>query len=277
MVRHTRIARIVFGWTAALAPCLPASAETLWKLYDLRDLISSLPPAAQENGAAAEEPGKNVAELMDRICGALNVPCTRLVDGVYGIEAEENSHAHLQSMLEGLRDLHRERYAVELVLFKSSADEAPGIGDETKPINCMHRQRTVIARRTPTRVAIVSEKTYQSGITPVVATGVVGYAPEATRVDDGLAVTLVVGADAETADGTSIKVSGDLRQVTWPDEAAAPKTTDASAMPLQHPLVSVRSVQSHLQIKYGKLIVLGVAAGFEEGKCFVLAASVRKL
>jgi hypothetical protein len=179
-------------------------------------------------------------------------------------------------MLESLRDLHKERYTVELVLYPSSADEAPAIGAECQPVNCLHRHRIVVTRRTQTPVIIGSQKLYQSSASPVVAQGIVGYEPRTTRVNEGLDVSIIVGTDAETADGTSIKISGDLRQVSWPEDESASKPTDPSSV-FQHPLVSIRSIQSHVQIKYGKLLVLGLVAGFEDGKCFVLAGSVRKL
>ncbi len=266
-------------WTIGLSCLLAASpcafGQASWKLYDLRDLISALPPVPDEGGEA--EPGKNVDDLLSRVCLAMSADCTRLVAGVYGIEAEENDHVRVHGLLEGLRDLHDERYAVELLLFRTCADQALAVGSETQVPTPAYRHAFVVSRRTPSRVAVLSQTAFVSGASPVVATDAVGYELEKTAVDEGLDVSVFVGGNGDDKDGTSIEVTGALRNVSWPKEAAELKTAEGAQIPMRFPLVSVRSVQSHLQIKYGKPVVLSVLAGFEEGQALVLAGSIRKL
>jgi hypothetical protein len=293
-------ANVGCGLVAVLLFPSASRAQASWKLYDLRDLVSALPAAHEESTgttSGSEQrfrfgPGldlrktpeivptkagaRNVDDLMNRICDSIELDCTRLVAGVYGIEAEEPDHARVQQMLEGIRNLYRERYAVEIVLFRVPVDQPPAVGTETTGVAPDVRQHLVVSRRTPTRVAILSYNSFLSGLSPVVATGAVGYAPETSTVDDGLDVSVVVGTNGQEADGTTLEVTGEVRTVTWPHEGTELWTADGAHTSLRFPVISVRSVQFHVHVLFDKLTVLGVLAGFEEGQSLVLAASVRR-
>jgi len=299
MLRQSLV--LMFVLVCVLSATPSVFAEGSWKLYDLRDLISALPPPQGKEGepaphteksiyglmapeslpmsvaANAPRPEKNVDELMNQICGAMNLKCTRLLAGVYGIEAEDAEHGRVQNMLERLRDIYRERYSVELLVFRAPTAQAPALGAETPPADPIYVDRFVVSRRTPTRAAILSQNTFVSGVSPVVAQSAAAYAFEKTHVDDGLDVSVLVGADNEDKDGTSIQVVGELQKVSWPEEATELRVTEGGPIHLKFPVVNVRSVQCHLQIKYGKLVVLGSLTGFNEGESVVVAASVRKL
>lgn len=301
MNRQPKTRPMMAGLLLVLAISSSAFGQASWKLYDLRDLISALPPVDEKRGdggtglgrgvghlPAPEWPpikdidatkvaGKNVDDLLNQLCGSMGIKCTRLVAGVYGIEAQDADHARVQDLLEGLRNLYRERYAVELVLIRVPVDQAPAIGAEAQASSPTARHQFVVSRRTPARVAILSISTFLSDVSPVVAQSAVGYAPDTTSVDDGLDVSVLVGSDGDEKDGTSIEVVGGLRRVSWPQEGTDFKTAEGGQIGMKFPVVSVRSVQFHLQPKYGKLMVMGVLAGFEEGQSLVLAASVRKL
>ncbi len=291
--------RILLSLTlmTALAAASPASAQTSWKLYDLRDLIGSLPPPPRVEAAAvtrsvftipaggptaprpgsAGEPTGSTRELMDRLCAGLGVAHTALLPGVYGIEAEETGHTALVNMLEQVRELFTERYEVEILWFVASPDQAPSIGDPVTPTGPLHRHRLVAARRTPTELVHVSQYTYVSGINPIVAQQAVGYGPETRREESGLRLSILVGAGSETDTATSLQVTGDLRRVAM-GKMSGPLITDAArSMELELPQVSVRSIRSSIRIEYGKLTALGVTDGFDDGQCVVIAASVRKL
>ena len=84
------------------------------------------------------------------------------------------------------------------------------------------------------------------------------------------------GAAEEDATTTSIQISGDLRKLTM-GRISAPITHDGSELQVELPVVSVRSIRSSGRVEFGKLTVVGVVDGFEDGQCFVIAAAVHKL
>lgn len=278
--------------TVTLASASTASAQTpwSWRLYDLRDLLGLLPPSPRVDADVLAAPAITIAdaeprpcrpgpvdELMDRLCGALGVNRTALFPGVYGIEADEETHTTLLSMLEQVRRLYAERYEVEVLWFAASPDQTPSIGDPVVPVEPVHRHRFVVARRAPTQLAQVSRHAYVYSIQPVVAQQAVGYGPEVKREEGGLRLSIWVGAGSETETATSIQVRGELRRVSM-GKLSGPLITDVEqSMGIELPEVSVRSIQSNVAVEYGELTTLAVVDGFDDGGGIVLAASVRKL
>ncbi|MGB2987171.1 MAG: hypothetical protein WBE26_14975 [Phycisphaerae bacterium] len=294
------------GAIKASAAKASAQESWSWKLYDLRDLIGLIPPTTPADEApspvtsmsrfmaveeTASKPAKetpdNVDKLMDKLCDALPVNCTRLFAGVYGIEAEETEHTQIQHLLEQIRALYAEHYEVQIIWFAAGCAQAPAVGDAITPTELMHRHDFVVARHTPTPLALVTRYSYVSDVAPIVGASSVGYGVVTKNAEDGLRVSILVGAGKEEAGATSIRVVGELRKVTKGRTfgpltgksfgSAGSSETERSSMELELPTVSVRSVQSDVRIGYGKLTVLSVLDGFDAGECFVLAGSVRKL
>ncbi|MFQ5494484.1 MAG: hypothetical protein ACE5EX_03805 [Phycisphaerae bacterium] len=309
---------VAAAWMAAR----PAfGQDPSWKLYDVRDLIGLLPPLEHASSAATASPrtpgglllsgetlpaagtggpgshrtpasfvggAASVDELMDRICGTLFLDPKPMLPGVYGIEAEEAEHERVQQMLGKIRALYSERYAVDLVWYTVPIADGPSIGDEITPVEPMHRHRFMVARRAPTALFLGQQHAYLADLTAVVATGAVGYDPETKRVDNGLRLSLLVGAGPDTKDTTWIQLIGELRRVTMGKfagsvriaEPAAPQpheTTRATVMPIELPTVGVRSIHASLRVELGKLTVLNVLDGFGGGDSIVVAVSVTKL
>jgi hypothetical protein len=180
-------------------------------------------------------------------------------------------------MLESIRELYRETYAVELILSRSPSEHAPAIGAEVKLEKPEYRQHFVVTRRTPTPIAMHSINTFLSGVEPVVAQGAVAYQSVDSAVSDGLDVTVLVGVNGDNQHGTTLQLSGELRKVSWPENLSEATPVDTTPLKLRFPIVSVRSVQSRLDVKYEKPTVLSVLAGFEAGESIVITALVRKL
>lgn len=272
-----------------------ASAESSWKVYDLRDLIGLIPPPRPTEAPRPGAPGgtsvfgkpleppapkkatHTVDRLMDRLCNALAVNCTPLLAGVYGVEADDAEHTQVLQMLKEIRTLHAERYGVEIVHFMVKADEAPAVGDPVTPAGPLHRSRFVVTRRTPTPLATVTVQPFVSDLQPVVAENAVAYDPLTERAADGLEVSILVGAGKDEENATSIQVIGDLRRVSMGKMSGPLVGGDPSGLQIELPAVSVRSIQSHIRVEYGKLTTLSVLDGFDAGQCFVLAASVQNL
>ena len=150
------------------------------------------------------------------------------------------------------------------------------MGAEVAPTQLARRQRLVTTRRTPTPVEIITRHTFVSGIVPVVATGAISYAPETNQVDEGLRVSLLVGAGEETKESTSIHLFGNVRQVVM-GKMSGLLEDERSPLQVELPMERSRSIQSNLRIPFGKLTVLAVTAGFDDNDSIVIAAMVRKL
>lgn len=275
MARKCNARWATVGFLSGIIASSAVYAEASWKLYDVRDLIAALPPAA--DSPEDKQPGKNVDDLLAQVCAVMALQCTHFLTGVYGVEAEDGDHARLQNMLEAVRDLYKERYVVELVLFDAPAAQAPAIGSEVQAAPAATGQRFVASRRTPTPVTAISRRTYLSGVEPVIAQNAVGYAPEKTTVDEGLDVSVLVGTNGDEPGGTSIEITGELRKATWPAGENELSTQDAVQMKLRFPRLDLRSIRCHLRLPQGKLVVVGVVAGFSEGQSVVIAASAQKL
>ncbi len=287
--------------TLTATPAATAQESWSWKLYDLRDLIGLIPPtmSVKEEPShiaqmrpyttteqTAPKPDKEILDkLMDKLCTVLAVDGTRLFAGVYGIQAEDIQHALLLRTLEEIRALYAERYEVEIAWFTAAADQAPAVGDVATPVNPMHLHRLVATRRTPTPLEVITQYAYVSDLQAVVATGAVAHDPEIETAEGGLRASILIGAGQEKEGATTIQIVGELRRVVM-GKMSGPLTgtstgsagsSETSSMQLELPIVSVRSVRSDIHIEYGKPTVLGVLDGFDDGQCFVLAASVRRL
>jgi hypothetical protein len=285
--------------TASLWTAATASAEVSWKVYDLRDLIGLIPPKAPPTPSPAvddddqmfdfgepktapvcpsvPDPAASVEELVGRICDALSVTYTSLLAGVYGVEAEDDQHAEIQELVSRVRDLYAERYEVELVWFTTSSSTAPSVADKIALPELPHRHQLVVTRRTPTPVAVVTRHTYLSDLAAIVGTGATAYDPETASVQDGFELSMLVGADEERGDATSIRLAGEFRRVTLGKTAAPLAYQETTISAIELPTVAVRSVQADLPVEARKVTVLSVLDGFAEGECVVLAASIQKL
>jgi hypothetical protein len=263
--------------TVALAAGPSASAQETWKLYDLRDLIAVLPPTTPPEEPCLAAGARSADELMERVCNALGVRHAPFLGGVYGVEAGDAEHTQVRQLLEQIRSLYSERYAVELVWFTAPAGETPSIGDQVAPAELHHRHRLVVARRTPTPLVVVTRHSYVSDLTAVVATSAATHDPRTAITDAGLQLSVLVGAGPEEADSTSIQLVGELRRVTMGRKSGPVGTLETGSMAIELPTVSTRSIRTDLRLTRGKVTVLNVLDGFKEDECIVLAGSVKKL
>ena len=250
--------------------CGTAYAEPTLKLYDLRDLVATVPVDSERT---QEE---RIKKIVENLVSGMNLTYDVWLPGIYSIQAEDAEHVKFRHMLNQFRELFEERYEVEIVQYTIEMADVPSIGDEVSPASFVRRQRLVTTRRTPTPVEIISRHTFVSEIVPVVANGAVGYAPETDQVDEGLRVSLLVGAGEEYEKTVSIHLFGNVRQVVM-GKMSGPLADDRSPLQLELPVERSRSIQSNPHIPFGKLTVLAVTAGFDGSDSIVIAAMVRKL
>ncbi|MCH7995979.1 MAG: hypothetical protein IIB57_16245 [Planctomycetes bacterium] len=275
--------------------CGTALAEPTLKLYDLRDLVATIPwsveldrpvnSKSQLNSIYQAPPTARTPQETreDRIKGffenlvyGMDLDYEMWLPGIYSVQAEEAQHAKFRQMLNQFRALFESRYEVEIVQYTIEMADVPSIGDEVSPASFVRRQRLVTTRRTPTPVEMITRHTFVSGIDPVVATGAVGYAVETDQVDEGLRVSVLVGAGEEDEHTTSIHLFGNVRDVRM-GKMSGLLEDDRSPLQVELPMVRSRSIQSNLRIPFGKLTVLAVTAGFDGNDSIVIAAMVRKL
>lgn len=268
---------LLVTFVATLASGPAASGQVSWKLYDLRDLIGLIPPPTTATSESFVDRGQSVHELMGRVCSALGVSHAPLLAGVYGVEADDIQHADVQGLLEQIRSLYAETYEVQLVWFTAEAHKTPAIGDQIAPVEPLHRHRLVVTRRTPSPVTLVTRHSYVYDLSAVVATSAVAYDPDTDSIDGGLQLSLLVGAGQEQGNRTSIRLLGELRRVTMGKMSSPMMTPEVTTPAIELPIVALRSILTNLNIEHGKMTVLTVLDGFEEGECIVIAGSVRKL
>ena len=256
---------VVCGYQTALA-------EPTLKLYDLRDLVATIPVDSERTQEERiEDIVANLVHHMD-----LGLAYNMWLPGIYSVQAEEAQHTRFRQMLNQFRELFEERYEVEIVQYTIEMADVPSIGDEVSHASFVRRQRLVTTRRTPTPVEMISRHTFVSEIVPVVATDAVGYVVETDQVDEGLRVSLLVGAGEEDEHTTSIHLFGNVREVVM-GKMSGSLEDDRSSLQIELPVERSRSIQSNLRIPFGKLTVLAVTAGFDGTDSIVIAAMVRKL
>jgi|GEM_PF-3403759 len=269
-----------------------ALAEASWRVYDVRDLIAVLPASdgpvkpTPPTGTifSSDEPApppqlpqpdslqKTVKELADRLA----MDFMPMFPGVFGIEAEEAEHAQLREMLSQLRQLYQERYAVDISMYEVESASASNIGDEVPAGWGGSRQSLVVTRRSPTEVNVLTRHAFVVEVQPVVASGAVGYSPDVKHVEEGLRIRVVVGADKENAEGTTVAIAGRVRRIAL-ERRSDPVDASETGLRVDLPTERERSVQSQLRIPFGSARVLTVVPGFDGEHAIAIAAAVRKL
>jgi len=270
---RARLQMIVLGLvTTVVCGSQTALAEPTLKFYDLRDLVATIPVDSERTQEERiEDIVANLVHHMD-----LGLAYNMWLPGIYSVQAEEAQHTRFRQMLNQFRELFEERYEVEIVQYTIEMADVPSIGDEVSHASFVRRQRLVTTRRTPTPVEMISRHTFVSEIVPVVATDAVGYVVETDQVDEGLRVSLLVGAGEEDEHTTSIHLFGNVREVVM-GKMSGSLEDDRSSLQIELPVERSRSIQSNLRIPFGKLTVLAVTAGFDGTDSIVIAAMVRKL
>lgn len=248
-------------------------APRTWKLYDVRDLIGLLPAAADVNGNAPSDAGA-VDAVLTRLCDAFGAPHERLLDGVYGVEANPATHDLLMRLLSDVRALHAERFAVDIAWFYMSDGERPAIGQAVGlPANAWQHS-VVVTRRTPTELEQLERHNYIKGMNVVVAESVVGYEPEIDTVVDGLRAVLTLGTSADSETSTTLRLIGEARRAKLDRKPARLESGMIDSPAVELPAQAVRTLRADVRVPFGEWTVVSAAPGFMEGMTIVIAARV---
>ncbi len=268
----------------ALGQPVSGAGEVEMRVYDLRDLAASLPASAGGGlGASA------IDVLVPTLAQATGASARPVLAGVYAVAGSPEAHAALESMLRAVRELYSETYQVEIRAVSVAADRAPAVGAAAEAgalgeMEAVARGSASVVRRAATTVASERRMTYIADWSPVVGNNAVGYDPQTSEVEEGMHVTVVVGAGAgergQGAEGTAgevVQVRGTITRVEMEYESAPLVGMEGGNLRVGLPRVEERAVESVLRAPLGTPTVVAVVDGFDEGESvIVLVATVSR-
>ncbi|MFO0840664.1 MAG: hypothetical protein U1D55_19310 [Phycisphaerae bacterium] len=270
------------------------SDERELRVYDVRDLQRSLSvanPRTQPSTLDMPRPDAGdstdaAGAILDELCSAIGIGSSKLYDSIYAIEASSSEHQKLTQLLSKVRALHRDRFEVDLVIYPTSADAPPAIGDAAEVKDPRFRRKLVVARDQDTPVISVRQIAYVAGLSPVVAESAVGYDPRGMTAEEGLRAVIAVSGGDEPKSAILLHVRGELASVslrrgTGPGDVAE-RSDEKGCAPrsdwqLDLPEIARRDLRGDLRLTPGKLTVIEVLDGFEAGHSIVVAAALRPL
>lgn len=263
--------------------------ESAWKVYDLRDLAAVLPPPEVNEQPAAEgtdekperrEPPpdrmESVERLMETLCDdvlGIMIPI-ELSDGIFALEAEPATHEQLTDLLDTVRELYSERFAVTLRLYRTPADSAPRLGDEPPDAPPWFEVQLTAQRRSPTPIVHLEQRAYLANLMPTVAEGAVGYMPQIEVAEAGVELMVLVGAGPQDDNGTTVLVDGQIRDAAVNGQSP-PFGSEGNRVDL--PSTEVVSVHSSLPVAFDRPTVIYVSADPDEGLALVIAVAVGRI
>lgn len=240
------------------------------QLYDLRDMLT-LAPMLDEHGDS------KLNDFIGRISAGMSSEPVPVIEGVYSLTVTNSAHEKFRKSLTDLRAMFADRYELTVATFTTGAGSAPAIGDVCAGTTPDSLQRAVVSRRTNFCISSTTEYTTVKELVPCVAENATGYSATLETVTDGLELWALVGADAEDAKGTTLRLTGSLNYVTLDRGTGPAGGAPGAAWRLDLPRVQTRTIQSNVRLEFGKLTVVAVLVGKEPGNSTVIAASVRKL
>lgn len=300
----------------SLSLACSAMADPTLRLYDVRDLaavlpvqgMTSLPPSPfgtpidvdqREKmtlrraealmelpmmvGANRPEPPKSaVDEFMDQLCASLSVGHTKLAEGVYTVQGEQNQHQQLSELLSSTFELYRGKYELDLVCFVAKAADAPAVGSSPTGVEPLCRARATMGKRVPLLIEAVERMSYIEDWTPVVSEQVAGFDPQTAVIEKGMRLTVTVGgADVQPEDSEAapvfVRMNGTIADVKLLDREVPGVGGGPPSPFVTLPASSTRSVNSELKLPPGKSAVVAVVPGFAPGEVIVIAATVTPL
>jgi hypothetical protein len=319
-------AGIVVGILAALlGRAAPAAAQnTTLEIYDARDLsmLCVTPPEgrslstdkpplpSQSPFASPKHAGEDPAavarldQLVSTVASTAGAACTPLMPGVYAITGEREAHQTIRTMLTQLREMGRQRFELDLVIYPVDTAAAPPLGTTvTADSPDAVRLRTTVLRRLPAPIDAITRTAYISDWQPVVSDNAVGNDPTTSEVISGLTGTAIVGAGPDSAESITLQISGRLTRATVMPAGAGTGKSSATSGPASEglgiglPQVDERVVHVDIGLATSpapaptgtpgpapgpvlpasKLTAIAVLPGFEDGRSLVIAASVRAL
>ena len=257
-------------WADQSEPC----GDSL-RLYDVRDLVALIPE--KEPDEERDEELTAAERLIELLCMMNELEYDWLIEGVIAVRGADRAHIQLADHLGQVRSLYAERYEVQIVCLPTAAGEAPKLGDAVSMTAPLVYSRQVVRRREPTTIEAVTSHTYVGQLIGITGDNAVAYQPVRDVVDEGLILTVLIGAGEEGGRATPLHASGELTKVSIEKSHLDLPGRPDSPPAIDLPVVMRRSIQSSLTIEYGRLSAIAVVNGFGDAEAIVVAVSVRKL
>lgn len=295
----------------------PARDETTaLKVYDLRALaiipmeprrgslanVDSWPPGSgQEERGPFDAPARRAPEvgpasgadtLVALVTNSMGLTPNKIAEGLYAVVATEGDHRLLADLFAQVRAVDAPTYEVEIALLQAPSAAAPAIGapaptDGGAPP--MLRSRQIAVRHLATDINSLRRQHFVADWQPIVAEQTVGFDPVTAFVDDGVRLSVHIGAPPTLPEsggsgspGTiPVKLAGEVSYTRINDAELPVAGTNTGSQPpvlrFGQPVSLVRSVRSELKLQPGTPTVVAVLDGFEPGQAIVVTMSIRPM
>ncbi len=221
----------------------------------------------------AEIFGDQIDRTMNSLCAMVGAGCASLADGVYAVGATPGQAEAIHEVLDGMRELHDNRYDTELVMIGMTGLDLPNIGSSlTLTGDAAARVRHSIREGASVGFDASTTINYIADLQPVVSDSAVGYAPGIEQVLSGLQAEVSISS---TLGGIELSLRGSVTDVSVADVNL--NLLGGDSLLLQVPTVSSRSIAGSQKLQFGELTVVSVLSGFEPGESIVIAVRVSEL
>lgn len=221
--------------------------------------------------------------LVGKLANLLSLMPEELVENVYFIDGDDESHQRFADAIEKMKALHQDRVQVEVSCYEVAASEAPGIGEESKPADKPTVGGTTVGpRHSLARIEATRSVSYIADWSPVVGDAAVGFDPTIGSVTDGAAFGVRVGAGKEkirvgvqgvVAKAEISTVRTQSEQTMGAGQVALSPGGALVAIGLPH--VERRVIDTDVAISLNRATVVATAPGFSEGTRLVVAVTVK--
>lgn len=214
----------VVGLVAAVPAAQPEETDPVMRVYDLRELQSY----AAIQGAGT--PHERLQELVNRIGEAAEAEAwNELIDGVFAVWGAPRSHDRMDQLIETVRELFNDRYAVSVACYVPTTEIGMSVGeafadDEGSHFALKTHIEQSIFGGGPVRLASTVRTQYIGSWMPIVGNSALAYQPSIEDEMEGLETTVLVG----DAPGGLVRVELDgvyrdlgLRTLNFEEGAAA--------------------------------------------------------
>jgi hypothetical protein len=252
--------------------------------------VAILEPSFRATSAFGEPEAEPTApsptdRLVCKLANLLSLAPEELVENVYFIDGEDESHAQFSRAIEQVRALYQDRVQVAVTCYEVASTEQPSIGDAASPGEKPAIDgATVCRRRSPARIEATRSVSFIADWTPVVGDASVGIDPTIGTVTDGAAFSVLVGSGNEKArvgiQGVVAKVDVTSSNVQ-PDRATA--AAQAASAPSGNtivigvPKVERRVFDTEVSVPLNRPTIVATGPGFTEGTRLVVAVTVKNV
>jgi hypothetical protein len=288
-----------------------AMAQSVSRMYDLRDLAAVLPGEEQPPATkvpilsdlpllgamfrseapavdpVVEDPTRNspTDRLVQKLTSLLSMASEELVENVYFVDGEEAAQARFAEAIQRVQQMYEDRVVIEVTCAAYDASTGVVVGQRAPaPSEGAVVSKVVAPRRGTARVQATRAVSYVARWTPIVGDSSVGLEPGVASVTDGVVLDVRVSGD-EGSPRVSVRgviSKADIELTSSPSEQAmrgreANASAAGAVLTIGLPRVERRVVESDVQAPRGETTVVAVVPGFEEGKQVVVSVAVRPL